>query len=225
MGLFKRVGDNVRANISAMLDKIENPEKLLNQYIQDMETEIKEAQIVCRDHGTSLNLLKRKVKNALFQMDSLQIAAENALKAGNEEDARRALVLKRSHGKSHIELTNQVYISENVYSDLLTKLNDMNLALAEMKTHRDTLVSRLNVAEAYKQVSETSSNIGKDKAQQGFARIESKIVATECQVEATMDLDSRINRFSSAQTDYNVDNELKSLKEHLGLVTAEENGS
>jgi phage shock protein A len=95
MGLFKRVSDNIRANINSLLDKAEDPEKLLDQYLRDMEEDVADAEsAVARQLA-----IARKFKNQLDDTEAMvkkrESQAVEALKKDREDLARKALEDKK----------------------------------------------------------------------------------------------------------------------------------
>lgn len=72
MGLFKRIGDNIRANLNSLLDKAEDPVKMLEQYLRDMEDDIADAEMAVAKQIAVVKRLESSAKDALEMMEKGQ---------------------------------------------------------------------------------------------------------------------------------------------------------
>ncbi len=97
MSLFKRINDNIRANLNALLDKAEDPAKLLNQYLMDMEDDIVDAESAVARQLVVVHKFKSQHEETSELVAKRETQAMEALQQGREDLARRALEDKLLH--------------------------------------------------------------------------------------------------------------------------------
>ncbi len=220
MALFKRMRDLTMANINALLDKAEDPVKMLDQYLRDMEEDVQDAEIAVAKQIAVEKKLKQQYQEAEELATKREAQALQALEAGNEDLARRALVDKKAVTDKAADFKAQ-YESAKVTADgLRGKLGEMKDQLSEMKNKRDTLKARAEAAKAQKQINQTLSGIGTDNAAKGFSRMEEKVLQLEAEAEASQEmsgsksLDREFAELNKKDTS-GIDAELEALKARL----------
>ncbi|MFD2169076.1 PspA/IM30 family protein [Tumebacillus lipolyticus] len=220
MALFKRLRDLTMANINALLDKAEDPVKMLDQYLRDMEEDVQDAEIAVAKQIAVEKKLKQQYQEAEELATKREAQALQALEAGNEDLARRALVDKKAVTDKAADFKAQ-YESAKVTADgLRGKLGEMKDQLSEMKNKRDTLKARAEAAKAQKQINQTLSGIGTDNAAKGFSRMEEKVLQLEAEAEASQEmsgsksLDREFAELNKKDTS-GIDAELEALKARL----------
>ncbi|HCE78796.1 MAG TPA: phage shock protein A, partial [Lachnospiraceae bacterium] len=100
MGILKRFKDIMSANINALLDKAEDPEKMIDQYLRDMESDLGKVKAETAAVMADAEKAKRDLAECDAQIAKMQAYAEKALLAGNEADARSFLSKKTELAKS-----------------------------------------------------------------------------------------------------------------------------
>ena len=88
-GIIKRFKDIMSANINALLDKAEDPEKMIDQYLRDMESDLGKVKAETAAVMAEETRAKRELDECSQEIEKMQRYAEKALTAGNEEDARK----------------------------------------------------------------------------------------------------------------------------------------
>lgn len=91
MGVFKRIKDMTKASVNDMLDKVEDPIVMLNQYLRDMEAEIHEAEVTVAKQMANERRMKQRLDEAERTSVQRESQAEAALANGQEEVARKLL--------------------------------------------------------------------------------------------------------------------------------------
>ncbi|KAA2301865.1 PspA/IM30 family protein, partial [Clostridioides difficile] len=91
MGVFKRIKDMTKASVNDMLDKVEDPIVMLNQYLRDMEAEIHEAEVTVAKQMANERRMKQRLDEAERTSVQRESQAEAALSNGQEEVARKLL--------------------------------------------------------------------------------------------------------------------------------------
>jgi phage shock protein A len=220
--IFQRIKEIGLANIHAALDKAEDPVKMCDQYLREMEEEIEQAvSAVSMQTATKISL-EKKYQNLLDEMKKYQSYAERAVEQGNDDLARKALVNKNKYQQQADELKPQLDQAAAATESLNERLRDMREKFEEMKAKRDLLVARAEAAKAQKKVNATLSGIGggSGSAMRGFERMETAVNRLEAEVEATRSLSQQeedpFRELMEKEQMRAVDDELAALKQKLG---------
>ncbi|WP_068674691.1 PspA/IM30 family protein [Oceanobacillus sp. Castelsardo] len=216
---FKRVKTVVSSELNSVLEKAEDPVKMLDQYMRDMAEDIREVEAAVAKQIANEKMLKRKANDANAMVEKRQEQAVKAIEAGNDELARRALQDKKDH-ESTAQSLNESWEQAKQDADMLRdKLDEMKKEYNEMKLKKDSLKARAESAKTRTKINRTMSSIGNDESKQGFERMEEKVLRYEAEAETSEDL-SRESRslddeFKELETN-DIDDELAALKEKLG---------
>ncbi len=219
MGLFKRLRDMTMASLNDLLDKAEDPVKMLNQYLRDMECDIQDAEIAVAKQIAIEKKFKQQLEDAREMVDKRTQQAVLALEQGNDDLARRALQDKKEHQTRFDEMTIQHGIAKQNADQLRSQLQEMKDEFGKMKTKRDLLVARAEAAKAQKSINQAMSGFGKDNAAKGFDRMSEKVLQLEAEAEASKELRgtsrSLDDEFASLKANDGIDDELAALKAQL----------
>lgn len=219
MGLFKRLRDISLANINAMLDRVEDPVKLLDQYLRDMEEDLQDAEEAVAKAIAVEKKLKAQFEEAQSLAEKRAKQAEEAVLAGNDDLARRALADKREQEAKAKDFQNQYQTAKANADALREKLAEMKEEIGKMRNKRDTLVARAQAAKAQKEISQAMSGIGSDGAMRGFQRMEDKVLQLEAEAEASGEVykkeRSLDDEFNELRRNADVEDELAALKAKL----------
>lgn len=216
---FKRIKTVVSSELNAMIDRAEDPVKMLDQFLRDMGEDIREAEAAVAKQIANEKMLKRKVNDAQAMVDKRQEQAEKAVEAGNDDLARRTLQDKKEHEKTLATLTESWEQAKADVESLREKLDEMKREYQEMKLRKDSLKARAESAKTRTKMNRTMSSINGDESRQGFERMEEKVLRFEAEAETSEDL-SQASRtlddeFRELVTN-DVDDELAALKKKLG---------
>jgi phage shock protein A len=221
MGIFSRISDIVKANINDMLDKAEDPEKMLKQMIIEMEESVNKTTLAVAQAIANEKQLEKKIERARSESQSWEQKAMQALTAGREDLARAALE-KKSIQERNLNDLNPLYSTAKSTSDKMrVQLNSLKAKLDEARMRQSTLIARAQAAKAQKQIAQAFSGVGGD-AFSKFDKYESKIEQLEAEAEAHELLageDTKLeDEFKKLETGGAVDSELLALKQKMGLL-------
>lgn len=216
MGLFKRVSDIISANFNDMVDRFEDPEKMLNQAIREMEAAIQNAM-----HGAARviangKLLEKQLKTQRTQARQWQQRAAAAVASGDDAAARHALVRKNEHEKLTAALDDEFTSTQSVSEKLKRQIEAMNVKLAEAKRRIVTLTARQQTAEMHKQLASTMNvHTSNGEAFGRFDRMYDKIERSEAEAEALLELSGYDEPAFNSNPDFEIETELEELKKHV----------
>lgn len=219
MSLFKRVNDNVRANLNALLDKAEDPVKLLNQYLLDMEDDIADMESAVARQLVVVHKFKAQHEDSSAMAQMRESQALEALREGREDLARRALEDKRRHAQRAEDYQGHWENAQSTADHLKGQLREMKDELERLRARRDTLVARTQAARAQKHMLNVSATFQKDGARRGFDRMEEKVKTMEAEAQAVSELGEKEpsldQELASLGQAADIDRELEQLRKRL----------
>ncbi|MDG1751154.1 MAG: phage shock protein PspA [Thalassotalea sp.] len=217
MGMFSRFTDIVNANLNSMLDKAEDPEKMIKLIIQEMEETLVEVRSTAAKHIAEKKTLLRQIKGAEKSIANWQEKAETALLKNREDLAKSALVEKHKCQTQIDELHNELTDLEEFLTAVQNDAQNLQNKLAEAKRRQDAYVLRQQSAQVRLKVREKAAVYNIEDAINKFERYQQKIDEVEAQVEAydmtsNQDLSSQIDALKS---DENIEQELEAMKKQV----------
>ena len=228
MGIFSRLAQLIKSNINDLISKSEDPEKMLNQVVLDMNNQLVEAK---KQVASSIADEKRLFKQAEQEQANAaewERRAMMALRAGNEELAREALARKKEHDTLAETFKTQWQKQKDAVDKLKTALRMLNDKIEEAKRKKNVLVARKKRAEAQKAIQETMSGLKDQSAFETFDRMAQKIDQIEAEAEAGEEIaeeytgDQLASKFAKLEKGAVAEDELLALKKKMGLAPAEE---
>ena len=217
--LFKRVKTVVDSELNALLDKAEDPVKMLEQFMRDMESDIRDAETAVAKQIANEKMLQKKYEDATKMVEKRDEQAIKAIEAGNDDLARRALEDKKIHSQT-ADTLKESYDRAKLDSDSVRKkLDEMKAEYYEMKLKKDSLKARAESAKTRTKMNRTLSGIGSDDSKRGFERMEEKVLQYEAEAETSEDMRSSNRSLDddfAALEKNDVDDELAAVKRKLG---------
>ena len=218
MGLLDRVGRVIKATISSIIGNVEDPEKILEQTVMDMEDDlIRLRQAVAQAIATQKRT-ERQTGQAKHTAKEWHRRAQLALEKGNEDMAREALTRRKSYLDTAHVLDQQIEQQRDVVKQLKQNMLTLERKLSEAKTKKDMYIARARSAQASQQLNEMLGGIGTNRSMAAFDRMAEKVQELEAQSEAVAELNSSTDldqRFAALEGDGDVDAELAALKAQI----------
>jgi phage shock protein A len=217
MGLFDRLSRVVRANLNDMVSKAEDPEKILEQAIIDMQEDlIQLRQAVARAIATQKRTEQQYNKNQ-SEANTWQQRAQLALQKGDENLAREALVRRKSNMEAAATQKTMLDQQTTQVDTLKRNLIALESKISEAKTKKDMLKARASAAKANEQLQSTIGRLGTSSAMGAFERMEDKVLEMEARSQAAHELtgNNLDEQFRMLESGSDVDDDLAAMKAQL----------
>ncbi len=231
MGILGRVNDIVRSNLNELVAKAENPEKLLKQAILDMEEHLRKAKKQVIDTIASEKLMEKKRLSVMEAANRWERRAELALRAGDEDLARQALLHKQEQLSVAQTMEAQVKVQREYVGALKQSVVSLEDRLRDAKAKKNALIARAKAARAREHAARSLGSekgakfIGESRAFDTFDRMEDKVLELEARVEAQAEMasfDSGImadsaldSRFADMERELGLEEKLEALKKRM----------
>lgn len=217
MAIFERLSDLIRANINDLIDKAENPEKMVKQIIIDMEDQLRKATQGLGTAMGSLNQVKKQLATAQEQSSVWQAKAKACLEQNNEELAKKALENKVNQDKMVTQYQEMVTSMETQVNDIKAQIDVLKQKLEEARSKQAMLVARSQMADAKSQMAKTLGNMDSKSAFAKMDKMEQKIAAKESEAEAFSQISGveEKDEFAEMDKQNSINAELEKLKNEM----------
>ena len=226
MGILDRFTTIVKANINELLDRAEDPAKMIDQYLVDLTDSLAEVKRETAGVMAEEKRTKRLVDDNAAEVDRMEQLAKKALSAGNEGDARAFLGKKQQLAAAGAELV-KAYEAAHANADKMRQMHDKLVGdIENLKSRRETIKAKVAVAKTQEQVAGLTS--GSDRAESAIAafdRMEAKAdrmldtadAMAELNEEPVDEVAALEEKYASVTDDAAVEDELARLKAEMGL--------
>lgn len=213
MGIFSRFSDIVNSNINALLDKAEDPEKMVRLIIQEMEDTLVEVRSSSAKTIAEKKDLQRVVTRLQEEVADWQAKAELALSKEREDLARAALIERQKAADQAETVAADIANLDEHISKLQDEVSQLQEKLADAKARQKSMLMRQQTVASRLEVKKTLDSNRINDAMYKFERYEQKIDTLEAQVEA-YDLGKKTlkDEFAELAAQDKIDNELAALK-------------
>jgi len=222
--IFQRINDVMTANINDLIDRVEDPERMVKQIIREMEEHIRASKEGVLNAMTSEKKLQKEVEHHRQQSETWRQQAEDALRGGNEGLSQSALARKKEHDHILMTLGPSWEAAKHTSERLKTQLRGLEGKLAEARRRRTTLTARQRAAEAGYQMDRTLDHLrdGLD-AHRKLDRMEERVSDMEARAEAMAELNDNASRLERDVRDMKIEKEVDDEFEVLKKQIADEN--
>nr|AUG32774.1 chloroplast membrane-associated 30 kD protein-like protein [Paulinella longichromatophora] len=219
MGFFDRLSRLLRANLNELVSKAEDPAKILDQSVADMQSDLVRLRQAVAIAIASQKRMQSQAEQAETQAKTWYERAGIALQKGEEGLAREALSRRKAFQDSATGLNRQLSSQSNQVDILKQNLLVLEGKIAEAKTKKNMLKARAEAAQAQQQLQSAVGSLGNNTSMAAFERMEEQVEALEATSQATAEL-AGVNlesRFAilEGDTSGDVEDELSALKNRI----------
>lgn len=218
--LLKRIRDLVSANLHAMLDKAEDPEKMVNEYLRQMQDQLYEARTAVAAAMADENKMHRMWTTNQALADEWEEKAKAALKAGKEELAKQALARRRNYMALAETYEEQYESQDKQVEELQDALAKLEAKIAEAKARRELIIAKKHRADTQEAIVTTVRTLGESTtAFEGLAALEERVDDRLARAEAMAELEGGAleARMEDVEMEDVVEEDLADLKKKLGM--------
>ena len=224
MGILDRVSTLLRANINDMIDRAEDPEKVVKQLIADMNNQLIQVKTQVAAAIADEKQLYQRYQDNEAKANDWQQRAEMAVEKGQDDMAREALSRRNAFQQTADGFKEQYDQQAAQVEQLKEALHQLELKIQDAQTKEQLLIARSRRAKAETQIRSTLSGLDQSSALASFQRIEDKVNQQEARAAALgeLDTDTMEHRFKLMEQESEVDRQLADLKEKKGLAAPAE---
>jgi phage shock protein A len=217
MALFDRISRVVRANVNDLVSKAEDPEKVLEQAIIDMQEDLVQLRQAVAKAIASQKQTEQQYNQNQSQANTWQQRAQLALQKGDENLAREALQRKKGYAETAAMLKQQLDQQTGQTDTLRRNLVALEGKISEAKTKKNMLKARVQAAKANEQLQSSISSMSTSSAMSAFERMEEKVLEMEARSQASMELGGSglEQQFAALEAGSGVEDELMAMKAQM----------
>ena len=226
MGVFARLSDLLKANINDLIDKAEDPEKMVKQIILDMNKELNKAIQNLGKAKASEKIAEKKYLDAEATSKNWESKAKMALQKGDQDLAKKALA-KKVKADEELASYKQMYESISGQTNTISEqVEILKTKLEEAKSRQAMLIARSQMAQTKRQLAAAQSNFDSSSAFAKLDRMEEKVMQQEAEADAYTEItggndqDELSEQFAQMENDAQVDAELQRLMSEMGINEA-----
>jgi len=215
MGFLQRLWRLIKANINSLLKKTEDPEKILEQAVSDMQEDLVKMRQAVAQAIASQKRTERQANQAQSTAEEWKKRAQLALEKGNEDLAREALTRRQNYQQTADSLNGQLSQQNQVIDKLKSDMRKLESKISEAKNKKDMYIARARSAEATQRVNEFLQGVNTGSSLSAFEQMEERVYEMEASAEASQEMgqDDIEQQFAALEQGSNVDTELSEMKQ------------
>lgn len=224
MGIISRFKDIMAANINALLDKAEDPEKMIDQYLRNLESDLAKVKQETASVMAEETKTKRQLDECTEEIAKMQAYAEKAVLAGNDEDAKKFLMKKKDLVVKQASLQETYKLAADNAAKMRQMHDKLVSDISQLDARRDALKAKIAVAKTQETINKIGSSVnGAADSLSAFDKLEAKVNRKLDEANAMAELNNSgvnevndLERKYGAYTTSEVDDELAALKAKIG---------
>lgn len=227
MSVLGRFKDIMDANINALLDKCEDPAKMIDQTLRNLNKDLEGVKKETASVIAEEKRCKREVEKFQSEVNKWDDYARKALASGNESDARKFLA-EKTKSASALEDAQKVYDRAKENSDKVRKMHDkLQSDIRDLESRQSTIKAKLSVAKTQQSINKMASSTRASGTMSKFASLEARadqaLDAAEAEAELNFgtesDAEKLTREYDHGEYSVSVDDELERMKAEMGLST------
>lgn len=218
MGILDRMSQVLRANINDLLTRAEDPEKMLNQILRDMEDAIKVGEAQVAEQIAQGKLIQADLEEAQRDAEEWRRKAELAVQKNRDDLAKEALHRQNDYTRQVEIYTKQAAVQKAAVDKLKADLAALKSKYEDARRNKEMLVQRAKRAAAQKQISTAAAQLSSVDYSSELNRMERRIQEEEARVAAADEIatTSVDEQFKQLGDDDAIDQQLAELKKKMG---------
>ncbi|MGL5083521.1 MAG: PspA/IM30 family protein [Microcoleaceae cyanobacterium] len=219
MGVLSRLWQVIRANLNSLVSQAEDPEKILEQVLMDMQEDLLQLRQAVAQAIATQKRTERQYVQARDTQEEWYRRAQLALQKGQEGLARDALTRRKSYLETSTATRLQLEQQTQIVDGLRRNMRQLEVKISEMKAKKDLYTARARSAKAAEKLNQALGNMSTNGVWTAFERMEDQVIQLEARSEASASLTStEIERqFAALEAGGDVDAELAAMKARLLL--------
>jgi phage shock protein A len=213
MGLFDRMGQAIRAQVNSLIQENQDPEKLLEKAILEMEGELIKMRQALAEAVATQKRTERQRQQQEKAAQTWHERAQLALNHGNEELARQALAQWQTYQSQIVPLQTAVQQQTIIIQNLKKELLTIERKYADMKAQKSLYVARLRSASATQKVQEIMGSLNSSQTGTIFEKLEAKVLEAESQADLMQYKDPLERKFQDLEGQKQIEAELFKMKQ------------
>jgi len=223
MSLWTRIKRIFSSNLNSVLDSAEDPEKMIDQIVRDMNEQLKSTKKHVASAIANQKKLERDYQNEVAKSENFLQKAKAILNDGDESNdhlAKEALQKKKHHDKIAAQIKGSLDAQTEMVNKLKSNLRKLEAKVKESESKKNLLKAKHATAQTQKQIAEQMGKVDDNSTFEAFDRLESKITGVEDQALAQLELNSEMidNQLDDVMFDTGVESEFLALKQEAGLL-------
>lgn len=224
MGILQRFKDIMSANINSMLDKAEDPDKMIDQYLRDLQEDLRKVKSETATVMAEETRCKRELAECDAEIAKMQSYAEKALLAGNEADAMQFLEKKNQLNTKRASLVSSCEVA-SANAEKMKQMHDkLSKDIAELNSRKEAVKAKVQVAKTQEKMNKMMGSVADSAGSiSAFERMEAKADEMLDKANAMSELNQTGDTTEDLISKYDdtpsqdVAAELAALKEKMGL--------
>ena len=222
MSILKRFSDIMASNINAILDKFEDPSKMVDQLLRNHEDDLNKVKSETAGVMADVARSKRELDECQAEINKMHDYAQRAVKSGNDDDARKFLAKKAQYTSTYNELKKAYDIADSNAKKMKQMHDKLVEQINELNARKDSIKAKMSVAKAQERINKIESSVSQAGSNlSAFDRMEQKAdrmldeanAMAELNKSGDDDIDNLIDKYDTP--DLSVEDELNSLKASL----------
>jgi phage shock protein A len=218
MSILTRISTLISANINAMIDSAEDPEKMVNEYLRQMRAELSEARAATAMAMADETRLRAQYERHKRDSDDWQHKAEIAVQRDQDDLAREALTRRSTAQKLTDNYHAQWESQHDQVGELREALAKLEAKIDEAEAKRELILAKNRRAQTQEAITSALQSIQGRTADESLGKLESQADERLARAEAMAQISSQDldTRFSDLETEQEVESDLAALKEKFG---------